>query len=237
MHESTDIHMVTIALVGPDGAGKTSIARRLEAEFDGRAKYLYMGNNAASSNISLPTTRAVNRAKVRQAQRSTSMTRAEAETSLHGLEHRRRVRGLPWRLARLANRIVEASVRQVLASLYSARGSVVIFDRHPRFEFGQPDKPSKQATENIHRWFLWSVLPEPDLVFLLDAPAEELYARKQEVPVEFLEKARRRYKAICATCENTIEIDVQRSLDDVVSEIQLHMNVILPSTKPKEETA
>jgi thymidylate kinase len=237
MYESEDIHVVTVALVGPDGSGKTSIARRLETEFDGRARYLYMGNNAASSNMSLPTTRAVNQVKLKQVQRSTSMTPAEAKASLHGLEHRRQVRSLPWRIARLANRIVEASFRQVFASVYSARGAVVILDRHPRFEYGEPGKPSKQATERIFRWFVWSVLPEPALVFLLDAPAEELYARKQEVPVEYLEKARRRYKAICETCENTIEIDVQRPLNDVVSEIQQHLNGTLPTMKPKEAIA
>ncbi len=35
--------MLTLALVGPDGAGKTTVARRLEQELDPSVKYLYMG--------------------------------------------------------------------------------------------------------------------------------------------------------------------------------------------------
>src|SRR4051812_18703285 len=48
---------MTVALIGPDGAGKTTIARRLESAAELRIKYLYMGVSAASSNRLLPTTR------------------------------------------------------------------------------------------------------------------------------------------------------------------------------------
>jgi hypothetical protein len=47
----------TVALVGADGAGKTTVARSLPAILPFPAVYLYMGVAPASSNYALPTTR------------------------------------------------------------------------------------------------------------------------------------------------------------------------------------
>ena len=43
--------MVTVALIGADGAGKTTVGRRLEEGGEVRIKYLYMGINAAAQAI------------------------------------------------------------------------------------------------------------------------------------------------------------------------------------------
>ena len=45
--------MVSIALVGADGAGKTTIARELERAADPPVKYIYMGVNTSASNVAL----------------------------------------------------------------------------------------------------------------------------------------------------------------------------------------
>ncbi len=49
--------MCTVALIGADGAGKSTIGRRLAATLPLPAKYLYMGDNADSANRLLPSTR------------------------------------------------------------------------------------------------------------------------------------------------------------------------------------
>jgi ABC-type branched-subunit amino acid transport system ATPase component len=49
--------MFTVALIGPDGAGKTTIGRRIEHTLPLPVKYVYMGVNLDSSNHMLPTTR------------------------------------------------------------------------------------------------------------------------------------------------------------------------------------
>ena len=49
--------MFTVALIGPDGAGKSTISRRLQASINRPIKYVYMGINLEASNIMLPTTR------------------------------------------------------------------------------------------------------------------------------------------------------------------------------------
>ncbi len=51
--------MVTVALIGADGAGKTTIGRRLEKESTLPMKYIYMGVKPESSNHTLPTTRMI----------------------------------------------------------------------------------------------------------------------------------------------------------------------------------
>ena len=49
--------MRTVALVGADGAGKTTIAKCLVEGYPGSMKYLYMGLSLGSSNMLLPTSR------------------------------------------------------------------------------------------------------------------------------------------------------------------------------------
>src|SRR5262245_43695587 len=55
--------MVTVALIGPDGAGKTSIGRHLEKGQALPVKYIYMGVNPHASNHALPTTRLIRKVK------------------------------------------------------------------------------------------------------------------------------------------------------------------------------
>ncbi|MDQ4078675.1 MAG: hypothetical protein M3220_20845, partial [Chloroflexota bacterium] len=51
--------MFTVALIGADGAGKTTVGKRLEGALPLPAKYIYMGINLESSNLVLPTTRLI----------------------------------------------------------------------------------------------------------------------------------------------------------------------------------
>src|SRR5690606_8303333 len=48
--------LFSVALVGPDGSGKTTISRRLLETLPLPIKYVYMGVNPDSSNLMLPTT-------------------------------------------------------------------------------------------------------------------------------------------------------------------------------------
>ena len=56
---------LTVALVGADGAGKTTIARRVEQGPPLRAKYIYMGINPDAASHALPTTRLLHAVKRR----------------------------------------------------------------------------------------------------------------------------------------------------------------------------
>jgi len=185
--------VTAVALIGGDGAGKTTLAEALVDRFPKRVDYLYMGTNAASSNFALPSTRFVYALKVRL-ERQARRKRGEATSgpiSLHGIEHRRDTRGHLWAAARLANRVAEETMRQIVSWVYQARGSVVVYDRHFLFDFSSENDQQRRLSERLHMWFLEHVYPKPHLVLFLDAPSSVLYDRKHEVPEDYLDGRRR----------------------------------------------
>ena len=70
----------TLALIGPDGAGKTTVARRLAEVLPLPVTYLYMGVSPESSNLLLPTTRLVH--AIRRARDRKSLTAATSWGSI-----------------------------------------------------------------------------------------------------------------------------------------------------------
>src|SRR3989442_325936 len=58
-----DFNMSSIAIIGPDGAGKTTITRMLQASSSLPLKYLYMGINIEASNFALLTSRLIEHLK------------------------------------------------------------------------------------------------------------------------------------------------------------------------------
>lgn len=72
------------------------------------------------------------------------------------------------------------------------------------------------------RWilrFIWWAAPKPDLVILLDAPAEVIQARKQEVPFEETARARDAYRALVGSMPNGRIIDASPPADEVIAEV------------------
>src|SRR4051794_24164617 len=125
--------MFSVAFIGPDGAGKTTISRQLEQLLPLPVKYLYMGGSRDSSNQMLPTTRLIR--MIKRSQRIAKPTNAEANGNGHSVGGhsrdgvRRAAVGLRMRLS-LANQIAEEWFRQGLTWFYKLRGYIVIFDRH-----------------------------------------------------------------------------------------------------------
>lgn len=189
--------MITIALIGLDGVGKTTISRRVMRELPYPVTYIYMGVNPGSSNHMLPTTRLVAALKHgkgkkewegppdpnRLGERPTGL-RKQVTAGLRG--------GL-----RLANRLAEEWYRQGLTWYALLRGRMVLYDRHFFFDYFSTDIAPTQAyrplARKIHGYFLEHVYPRPDLVILLDAPAEVVFARKGEGTIESLERRRQEY--------------------------------------------
>jgi thymidylate kinase len=215
-----------VAIIGPDGAGKTTVARRLEHELPFRAFYLYMGDNAVAVNYSLPTTRLAARLRRRlgrpvdagppdwSAERRPSIPRGRVKQALRTTKS----------LARTVNQVAEEWYRQGVAWWHQRGGAVVLYDRHFFADYyaydviGDHGEPT--VARRFHGFMLRHVYPRPDLIVYLDAPPEVLLARKGEGTLESLAQRRRDYLAMRDHVRDFRVIDASRPIDQVVAEVR-----------------
>ena len=214
----------TVALAGPDGAGKSTITRRLEKVLPFPSKYVYMGVNLESSNLVLPTTRLLLEVKRALGGRPDIAGPVDPNKSKHRPKSwtQRVFKGLKSSL-RLTNQIAEEWFRQLLVWQYQRRGFIVLFDRHFYYDYYfhdvAVDDLQRSLVSRIHGHMLERFYPKPDFVIFLDAPAELLYARKREGSVDILDHRRREYLRLREIVKNSVLVDASQSEDDVLKEV------------------
>lgn len=217
--------MFTAALIGADGAGKTTIGKQLERTSSLPIKYIYMGINLESSNVVLPTTRLILELKRLRGRRPDMAAGPPDPTRA-----KKRPTGMVKRLlagtkssGRLLNQVAEEWFRQVLAWYYLRRGFVVLFDRDFYSDYYAHDiandAPDRPFTSRIHGWVLQHLYSRPKLVICLDAPAEVLYARKPEGTPELLERRRQEYLHLRDQLEHYVVVDASRPAEEVARDV------------------
>jgi thymidylate kinase len=214
--------MFTVALIGADGAGKTTVARLLEKDKSLRLKYLYMGVSYRSGEQLLPTTRLAWALKRRTG-------RADEYGGPPDPSRRKRPRGALRRamhgakeLMIVANRMAEEGAHLLQARSYLRQGYVVVFDRHYYTDYYAhdiADAPGRPLARRLHGYFLSHFFPRPDLTILLDAPAETLFARKGEGSVQLLELRRREYWRLAGQVPHFAVVDASRPLEEVSADV------------------
>ena len=221
--------MFSVALIGPDGSGKTTIANMLLESYPASIKYVYMGASIHSSNYSLPTSRLILHLKKRAYRKSIQRSDGVQLDSIstHQLEERNVERGKIWTTARVFNRLAEEWYRQFVVWSHQLRGHIVLCDRHFTFEFATKRMESRQAElpimERFHLWCLYNLYPQPGLVLFLDAPPELLLQRKQEWTLAHLQRHRTAMLELGQQMTNFVCIDASQAIDRVYADVNEHM--------------
>lgn len=214
--------MASVALVGPDGSGKTTLARALVADPPVPLKYLYMGFNIESSNVALPWSRLHLRLKLasyrREAERKGIVDPGFVST--HHNAHRTIRRGRVMSALRMINRLAESAYRQVWSWMYQREGYVVLYDRHFLFDSAGSNR---QMSDRVYSWVARRAFPKPDVVLFLDAPAEVLLARKGEGDLDYLSRKRNACVVAGASVDRFISVDANRPIDAVLADIRHHI--------------
>jgi thymidylate kinase len=187
---------LTVALLAPDGGGKTTLANQLTKTFYLPSRYIYMGTNIESSTVGLPTTRWIQA----HSRRPSSAGRLPAWMAARSL--------------RFVNNMFEQWYRYATSYYHMMRGRLVLFDRYVYDSPGNVvAKPSLKS--RARRWLLSAAAPKPDLVVYLDAPGEVLYARKGEHSPAILEQQRQHYLSLQPHLPQMVVVDATHDADEV----------------------
>ncbi|MFN8567190.1 MAG: hypothetical protein U0Z44_06630 [Kouleothrix sp.] len=181
---------LTVALLAPDGGGKTTLATELARRFFLPSRYIYMGTNPTPAQLACQPP-----AGSRHAHSVLQPIRLLA-------------RGL-----RFPNNVAEQWYRYGVSYYHMVRGRLVLFDRYVY------DAPAAQRRTSLksrlRRWMLAAIAPKPDLVVFLDAPGEVLYARKGEHSPSILEQQRQHYLGLQQHLPQMVVVDATNNADQV----------------------
>lgn len=163
----------SVAVLGPDGAGKSTVADGIHSSSLFPVRRVYMG--------------------------------------LYQKKRGKRGAGkLPG--VGFAGLLLTQWKRYLTARYHQGSGRLVIFDRYA-YDALLPSSRPLSLPRRVRRWLLARTCPPPDLVVLLDAPAETLFARKGEHSVEVLEQQRQSYLALKSRIPQMVVVDATNGID------------------------
>jgi thymidylate kinase len=184
-----------IVMLGPDGAGKSSVVDKLEARMEGAFQHVQILGFAPPLF------------KLWQ--------KGPANTST---PHAKKARSYPVSLLRAAFWFVYNALSHFTLRWMKANNTLIVNDRHfidilvdpVRYRYGGPTWALK-----LVQW----VMPKPDAIVLLAGPAEIIQARKKEVPVEETARQIELYRSLVAKQARSHVVDAAQPFDQVMNDV------------------
>ncbi|MDQ2695164.1 MAG: hypothetical protein M3Z21_07270 [Pseudomonadota bacterium] len=186
---------LTVALLAPDGAGKSTLAQALRDDGFLRARLIYMGTNPRAGGVGLP-----------------------AGAWLAG---RRRQGSVSARLLGFPHRLAQQWLRCAVGLYHKGRGRFVVFDRYVYDGLLAP--ASRSLGRRLRRGLLLGTCPAPDLVVMLDAPGEVLHRRKGEHSPAVLERQRQIFLSLQDRLAGMVVVDAGLPPPQVRREVLGHI--------------
>ena len=112
------------------------------------------------------------------------------------------------------------------------QGRVIIFDRYFSDLLIDPRR-YRQGRALVSARAVAALIPEPDLIIVLDAPASVLQARKQEVSFQESERVREGYLALARSAVRAQVVDASRPADQVFDDVRRLVEArLVPAAAP-----
>jgi thymidylate kinase len=190
---------LVVVLCGPDGCGKSTVAPKLV--------------EALSGVFSPPKGRQIHwKPRVFSRSRENS----GPETNPHGKPARKKFASLMYFAFHWLEFFLGWWLRVFPATF---KGGLVMIDRY-YFDFFVDQKRYRMQVPQSIIEFGYRLLPKPDLVFLLDTPADVLQQRKKEVPADESARQRTAFVELMKRVKNGAVIDATQSPEAITAEIQ-----------------
>jgi thymidylate kinase len=183
-----------IVILGPDGAGKSSVIRGLIGELNQRGRVV----------------------KMRHLKPRIVMRRLGESVTIVVDPHGKPPRSALISLAKIFVWLME----EWYAYLFQERkAELLLCDRYYHYLLVDPIRYRYGGPMSIAR-LIGTLMPQPRLWVLLDAPAEVLQARKQEVPPEETARQRQAYLSQVKKQRNYVIVDASQPLDKVITDVE-----------------
>jgi thymidylate kinase len=182
-----------IVILGPDGAGKSSVIQGLMANMN------WMGRVATVRHL-----------------KPFFIVPRRYKGGINVDPHGKQPRSSLSSLIKIFIWLIEEWCANLLQD---KRSALLICDRYyhdllvdpKRYRYGGPLWAAR---------LVGNLIPQPTLWVLLDAPAEVLQERKQEVPLEETVRQRHAYLAFVRDQRKHVTIDASQSLDKVIADVE-----------------